>query len=66
MTEMEAAGLYMYDPVTYVPSHAEGNAGHPDCELGVFIQWTPGKLAKVLYCSARTVQRTDIKLLVIG
>jgi len=28
------------DKVTYVPSHAEGNAGHEDCEQGVIIRCT--------------------------
>ena len=44
-------------PVTYVPSHADGNAGHPDCEQGVIIRWGEG-VVHVLYCTSRTVQAT--------
>jgi hypothetical protein len=25
--------------VTYVPNHANGNAGHPDCEGGTISSW---------------------------
>jgi len=53
------------DPVTYVPSHAEGNAGHPDCEQGVIIS-VEGKHIRVLYCHGRTVQSTKPENLVWG
>lgn len=60
-------------PVTYVPSHAEGNAGHPDCEQGVIISVTQGifsenktGLVGVLYCKSRTVQQTNPDDLVWG
>jgi hypothetical protein len=52
-------------PVTYVPQHAEGNAGHDDCEQGVIIRTTES-VVMVLYCKSRTVQATDPKLLVWG
>ena len=53
------------DKVTYVPKHAEGNAGHPDCEQGVIIRVDP-PIVKVLYCKGRTVQATDPDDLVWG
>jgi len=53
------------DPVTYVPGHAGGNAGHPDCELGVIISVTEQAI-KVLYCKSRTVQSTAPEDLVWG
>jgi len=28
------------DKVTYIPTHAKGNAGHPDCEGGVITKIT--------------------------
>lgn len=42
-------------PVTYIPSHANGNASHPDCEQGV-----------IVYCKGRTVQATNPSDLVWG
>lgn len=54
------------DPVTYIPSHAEGNAGHADCELGVIISVVDSNTVRVLYCSSRTVQRTMLEDLVFG
>ena len=53
------------DPVTYIPSHANGNAGHPDCEQGVIIDRTETTV-KVLYCKGRTVQSTNPEDLVWG
>ena len=53
------------DPVTYVPNHAEGNAGHKDCELGVIIEVREENVM-VLYCKTRTVQATNPKDLVWG
>lgn len=53
------------DKVTYVPSHANGNAGHPDCEQGVIIGFN--KLGvRVLYSKSRTVQMTNANDLVWG
>lgn len=43
------------DPVTYVPSHVKGNAGHKDCQQGVIIRVT-AETVFVLYCKTRTVQ----------
>ena len=66
MTESEMSLLVKYDPVTYVPTHAKGNAQHKDCEQGVLIGWK-GDIARVLYCtSGRTIQGTHIENLVIG
>lgn len=53
------------DPVTYVPQHVQGNAGHKDCEQGVIIGIRAGKI-RVLYCKGRTVQLTDPADLVFG
>lgn len=53
------------DPVTYVPGHADGNAGHPDCEKGVIIGLNQ-ETVRVLYSKSRTVQGTDPADLVWG
>ena len=53
------------DPVTYVPNHVNGNAGHSDCEQGVIISFDDNSV-KVLYCKSRTVQSTNPKDLVWG
>ena len=29
----------IHSKVTYVPLHAEGNAGHKDCEGGIITSW---------------------------
>lgn len=55
----------IYDPVTYVPMHANGNAGHKDCEQGVLIRWENNDVF-VLYCKSRTIQRTNSEDLVWG
>ncbi len=52
-------------PVTYVPTHANGNAGHKDCELGVLFRYN-SKHAFVLYNKSRTVQVTNPDDLVWG
>lgn len=52
-------------PVTYVPNHVNGNAGHKDCEQGVIIDVRNGQL-RVLYCKGRTVQQTYADDLVWG
>ena len=52
-------------PVTYVPGHANGNAGHKDCELGVIVGISEDTV-KVLYCKSRTVQFTRPEDLVWG
>ena len=54
-----------YDPVTYIPNHANGNAGHPDCEQGVLIR-ASSKHLMVLYCKSRTIQTTAPESLVWG
>ena len=53
------------DPVTFVPGHAKGNAGHKDCEQGVIISIRETSVG-VLYCKGRTVQATDPDDLVWG
>ncbi|KKL99324.1 hypothetical protein LCGC14_1815570 [marine sediment metagenome] len=53
------------DPVTYVPNHAKGNAGHKDCQQGVIIEVREGSVM-VLYCHTRTVQATNPSDLVWG
>lgn len=53
------------DPVTYVPSHAEGNANHKDCQRGVIISVKPSGIF-VLYCSTRVTQLTNPDNLVWG
>jgi len=55
------------DPVTYIPGHANGNAGHKDCEKGVIISMEEDfGTVKVLYCKGRTVQATNPSDLVWG
>jgi len=67
MTLQEFMKLKEYDPVTYVPSHANGDANHKDCERGVYIGLgADGKSARVLYCTGRTIQMTSPSDLVIG
>ncbi|KKN75832.1 hypothetical protein LCGC14_0377080 [marine sediment metagenome] len=53
------------DPVTYIPGHAQGNAGHKDCQPGVIIRIAEGNVF-VLYCNTRTVQATNPSGLVWG
>ncbi len=61
---------HLYDKVTYVPTHAKGNAGHEDCERGVIIGLVDdGKhipSVRILYCKSRTIQHTDVLNLVWG
>ncbi len=69
MLEIEGRPLNLadnyLDPVTYVPSHVHGNAGHEDCQQGVIISFTEN-FVKVLYCNSRTVQFTNPEDLVWG
>ena len=54
-------------PVTYIPNHANGNAAHPDCELGVLMSFNDEDgYVRVLYCRSRTVQSTRPEDLVWG
>jgi hypothetical protein len=62
--DLDIARNYL-DNVTYVPGHANGNAGHKDCQKGVIISFTEDNV-KVLYCDTRTVQATNPKDLVWG
>lgn len=55
----------IYSPVTFVPGHVNGNAGHIDCEQGVLISWDINGV-RVLYCKGRKIQRSDPKQLVWG
>ena len=50
--------------VTYVPRHAEGNAGHPDCEGGTISSWND-KYVFVNYGTG-TNQATDPDDLIWG
>ena len=52
-------------PVTYIPSHAHGNAGHPDAETGNILAITKNGI-RVLYTKSRTVQLTDPAYLRFG
>lgn len=54
-------------PVTYVPNHVNGDAGHEACEQGVLISTHENtNIVKVLYCKSRTVQNTNPDDLVWG
>lgn len=57
--------IHYFDKVTYVPGHANGNAGHTDCEQGVIVGLTDNEV-RVLYCTGRTVQLTNPEDLVWG
>lgn len=52
-------------PVTYIPNHANGNAGHKDCEPGNIIKFTDAGVF-VLYSRSRTTQLTNPDNLVWG
>lgn len=54
-----------YDLVTYVPMHANGDAGHADCQQGVIINTTKDHV-NVLYCNSRRIQATYPEHLVWG
>lgn len=56
---------FLFDPVTYIPGHANGHAGHPDCEQGVVVGVTTHTV-KVLYSKSRKVSDTDPNDLVWG
>lgn len=53
----------VFSPVTYVPSHANGDASKG--ETGVLISWDESGV-KVLYTKSRTIQRTAAKSLIWG
>lgn len=53
----------VFSPVTYVPSHVNGDASKG--ETGVLISWDETGV-RVLYTKSRTIQRTDAKDLVWG
>jgi len=53
------------DKVTYVPNHAKGNAGHPDCEQGVIIDFNE-EFVNVLYSKSRNISATMPENLVWG
>ena len=62
----EVTGSDYLSPVTYVPGHAKGNAGHSDCERGVIIEVKDNGSIAVLYSASRTVQQTNPEDLVWG
>ena len=70
MTEIEGREVRFpknkYDLVTYVPQHADGNAGHEDCEKGVLIMLKGCHNVMVLYSKSRTIQSTRAEDLVWG
>ena len=37
--DIELTEFHIYSKVTYVPTHAEGNTSHPDCEVGRIRSW---------------------------
>jgi hypothetical protein len=53
------------DKVTYVPSHANGNASHKHCEQGVITEIRED-VVMVLYSKSRNVQATNPEDLVWG
>lgn len=55
-----------FSPVTYVPEHAKGNAGHVDAEQGVLISVEGENKVRVLYCTGRRIKVTDPRFLVWG
>ena len=57
--------IHYLNPVTYVPDHVYGNAGHKDCEQGVIISMNSTAI-RVLYSKSRTIQLTPAKNLVWG
>ncbi|MFQ5686192.1 MAG: hypothetical protein ACE5GV_05975 [Candidatus Scalindua sp.] len=61
----DTENIHYLDRVTYIPSHAKGNASHPDAEQGVIISWNETDVM-VLYCGSRTVKATTPKDLVWG
>lgn len=61
-TELNIDKHYL-NPVTYIPTHANGNAGHVDCEQGVIVKLNENTVS-VLFCNSRTTQRTLPKDLV--
>lgn len=54
------------DLVTYVPVHANGNAGHKDCQPGVIVSIAEPVTVMVLYCHSRRTAATNPDLLVWG
>ena len=64
--EIEGKGLTDKDigsPVTYVPIHANGNAGHGDCETGTIMHWND---VGVMVNYVRNKCRTNFRDLVWG
>lgn len=64
-TELDIRIHYL-SSVTYVPSHVNKNAGHPDCEQGVIVSLAERDTVNVLYCKGRTIQQTSTSELVWG
>lgn len=62
--EVNIAEQYL-DPVTYVPPHLNGNAGHPEAERGVIIRRSD-KYVFVLFCKSRKVNAVNPEDLVWG
>lgn len=65
ISDVELTNENYLDRVTYVPAHANNNAGHQDCQQGVIISFDEYGV-KVLYCTSRSVQLTNYNDLVWG
>jgi hypothetical protein len=52
-------------PVTYIPMHAKGDTGHPDCERGRIKSWNDTNVF-VWYHSGDTAAATNPDDLMLG
>ena len=53
--KIELQEKHIGDKVTYIPTHANGQVGHPDCELGVISSWNDGGVfVNYVYNTCRT------------
>ena len=43
----------IWEPVTYIPGHADGDPTHPDCEKGILKSWNQQNVFCVFYDSRR-------------
>lgn len=58
-------GNQLFDPITYIPSHAEGDITHEDVVGGV-LMGVAGNYIRFLNCQTRTMQRVNPEDLVWG
>jgi len=61
--DIELTEFHVYSKVTYVLTHAEGDASHPDCEGGRIRSWNN---YGVFVDYTRNVCRTDFADLIWG